>query len=324
MSQRKRVTREDVARLAGVSVPVVTYTLNGGPKNVSPATRARVMDAVERLGYRPNAAARALRRGRSELLGFIVPSVANPLFAAFARTVEIAAAARDVTVIVLSASPGEVHVAIERLAAHQVDGILIATPMHTADIAALEHSGLTAVLLGQQSAIDGIPTFGVDLYGGARAAVEHLVERGHSAIAYFGPADPESRRLQGWRDALSAHGHATGPVIDADFSREAGYAAVLTLLREHPHTTAVFASSDQIAIGAVLALHENGIALPEDMAIVSFDDSPDAEYSWPPLTAVRQPIETMAAAAVERLLGAEGPEHVRFPVQLIARASTGG
>lgn len=322
MEQRKRVTREDVARLAGVSVPVVSYALNGGPKNVSPATRRRVMEAVARLGYRPNAAARALRRGRSSLLGFIVPNVANPLFATFAHEVELAASAHDVTVIVLSAPVGEVHVAIDRLAAHQVDGVLVATRMQTSDIAALERAQLPAVLLNQPSAIDGVPTFGVDLYGGARAAVEHLVDGGRTAIAYLGPDESDSRRLQGWRDSLAARGLAEGPVMDAAFTRRGGHIAATRLLAEHPQTTAVFASSDQIAVGALLALHEHGIRIPEQMAIVSFDDSPDAEYAWPPLTAVRQPIDRMAAAAVARLLDSTGPDHVRFPVQLIARAST--
>lgn len=322
MDQRKRVTRVDVARLAGVSLPVVSYALNGGPKNVSAATRARVLDAVDRLGYRPNAAARALRRGRSELLGFVVPNVANPLFATFAREVELAAAARGVTVIVLSAPAGEVHVAIDRLAAHQVDGILVATRMQASDIAALERAALPAVLLNQPAAIAGIPTFGVDLYGGARAAVEHLVERGHARIAYLGPDDADSRRLQGWRDVLTAHGLASGPVIDTEFSRSGGFAAAARLLASYPDVTALFASSDQIAVGAVLALHQHGVTIPAQMAIVSFDDSPDAEYAWPPLTAVRQPTDRMAAAAVARLLDADGPEHVRFPVELIVRAST--
>lgn len=322
----RRVTREDVARLAGVSVPVVTYALNGGPKNVSAATREKVVAAVAQLGYRPNAAARALRRGRSELLGIIVPNLANPLFAALAHEVEIAAGARGITLIVLSAPPGEIAAGLDRLAARQVDGVLVATPLRSTDIAAIELTGIRTVLLNQPAAIDGISTIGVDLYGGARLAVDHLVERGHTRIAYLGPATGDQRRHEGWSDAMGAAGLDTSQVLDSPFTRDGGYACGLQVLALDPRPTAVFASSDQIALGALRAFHEAGVRVPEDIAIVSFDDSPDALYSWPPLTSVRQPVSMMADEAVARLLD-EGPtfeQHFhQFPVELAVRASSG-
>lgn len=325
---RRRVTREDVARLAGVSVPVVTYTLNGGPKNVSPPTRERVLDAVARLGYRPNAAARALRRGHSEMLGIIVPTLDNALFAALAHEVEMAAGARGITLIVLSSASGEVADGLDRLAARQVDGVLVATPVRSADIAAIEASGLPAVLLNQASAIDGLPAIGVDLYDGARQAVAHLIERGHREIAYLGPTAGDQRRLDGWRDALRASGLRTNAVLETAFTRESGLSSGEALLDLFPRPTALFACSDQIALGALLALHQHGLDVPEMMAIASFDDSSDARYSWPPLTSVRQPLAAMAGEAVSRLLddsssGAQGPGAFHLhSVELVVRESS--
>ncbi|MGP9693338.1 LacI family DNA-binding transcriptional regulator [Brachybacterium sp. AOP25-B2-12] len=322
---RRRVTRQDVARLAGVSVPVVTYALNGGPKNVSPATRDKVLAAVDQLGYRPNAAARALRRGRSELLGIIVPNLANPLFAALAHEVEVAAGSRGVTLIVLSASPGEVAAGLERLAARQVDGVLVATPVRSGDIAAIEVTGLPTVLINQPGAIEGIPAIGVDQYGGARLAVDHLVAQGHRDIAYLGPASGDQRRHEGWRDAMGAAGLAPVRVVETPFTREGGYLAGRTVLASTPRPSAVFASSDQIALGALRAFHEAAIDVPGDIAVASFDDSPDAAYAWPPLSSVSQPIGRMAREAVGRLLDgvpADGTPFQQFPVELVVRRSS--
>lgn len=321
-SPRRRVTREDVARLAQVSVPVVSYVLNNGPKNVSPATRERVLDAVSRLGYQPNAAARALRRGRSDLLGFVVPSIANPLFAAFALEVEQAAAERGATVITLSARAGEVSVALERLASHQVDAVLIATGLHSADVAAVERSGIDTVLLNQPSSVPGIPTFSIDLHGGVRSAVAHLLDLGHVHVAYLGPSDGDPRRYTGWVDALAARGIEPGPHVSTEFSRTSGHDAARRLLELPDRPTAVFASSDQIAIGALLAFHEAGLRVPHDMAVASFDDSPDARFTWPPLTAVHQPLGEMARDALDLIFHAQGPRERMYQARLVVRAST--
>lgn len=320
----RRVTREDVARLAGVSVPVVSFVLNNGPKNVSDQTRARVLAAVRQLGYRPNAAARALRRGRSDLLGIIVPSIANPLFASLAHEVELAALAREMTLLTVSAQVGEVATAVDRLASHRVDGMLIATPITPGDVLALGRSNLPTVLLNQPSAIPGISTLGVDQYGGARTAVEHLIALGHRTIAYLGPEHGDTRRRSGWLDALSAHGLHPGPSLATGFSRDAGLASGRSLVANLGDTTAVFATSDQIALGALLALHEAGLDVPGDIALASFDDSPDAQFAWPPLTAVQQPLEQMARDAVDRLLAGSAEVHTEYKVRLLERASTRG
>lgn len=321
-SVARRVTRADVARLAGVSAPVVTFVLNGGPKKVSDKTRERVLDAVSQLGYQPDAAARALRRGRSDLIGIIVPSIANPLFASLAHEVEEVASARGLTPMIVSAATNEVGLAVDKLAAHRVDGVLIATPMAAADIAALERSRLSAVLVNQSGAVPGTTTFGVDQYGGARIAVEHLIEQGHEGIAYLGPESGDVRRRSGWADALRSRGLPPGPSIVTTFSRESGYDSGQALLDAHPDVTAAFATSDQIALGALLAFHEAGRSVPGDIALVSFDDSPDAQFAWPPITAVHQPLRRMARDAVERLLAGPTDEHREYEVGLQVRAST--
>jgi LacI family transcriptional regulator len=152
--------------------------------------------------------------------------------------------------------------------------------------------------------------------------VEHLIEHGHRVIGLvIGGAGHPEREL-GWRDALAAAGLPEGPIARAKFSREGGYRAAQTLLPDKP--TAIFASSDLQAIGVLRALHEAGLRVPEDVAVAAFDGTPETEYTWPPLTVVRQPLEEMARAAVSRLIDGEQAAEARtFPTELILRRSCG-
>ncbi len=325
------VTRKDVARYAGVSTAVVSYVVNGGPKKVAPATEAKVQDAIRVLGYRPNAAARALKLGSSETLGLVVPDISNPFFSLFSHAVEDAAAALGYA-LVLSNSDGNLAKErrnIRNLAARQVDGVLLASVLFEPDLEVLETADIPSVLLNQERDAPGFNCIGVDLAAGARIAVEHLIGHGHTNIGLAmgtNVSGATDGREVGWREALQAAGLPEGPIVYSAFTRPGGYLAGQRLLASVNRPTAIFATSDMQAIGLLRAVHEAGLAVPGEIAVASFDGSAESEYSWPPLTTVEQPVAGMAEAAVAALVGAsrgEKPRHRIFDTTLHVRQSCG-
>ncbi len=328
---RGPVTRKDVARYAGVSTAVVSYVVNGGPKKVAPATEAKVQDAIRVLDYRPNAAARALKLGSSETLGLIVPDNSNPFFSLLAHAVEDAAAERGYALL-LTNSDG--NIAKERrnvrnLAARQVDGVLLASVLFQPDLEDLEKADIPWVLLNQDREVAGVNSIGVDLLAGAQIAVEHLLGHGHTNVGLAMGTnvgnDVDGREL-GWLKALAEAGLPEGPIARSPFTRSGGYEAGKRLLAASNRPTAIFASSDMQAVGILRALHEAGVAVPGEIAVTSFDGSAEAEYTWPALTTVDQPVREMAAAAVEGILAARrkaAPQQQMFPTKLHVRQSCG-
>lgn len=328
-SPKPSATLKDVARLAGVSTAVVSYVVNGGPKNVSPASEAKVREAIRMLGYRPNAAARALRNRSTEMLGIIVPDATNPFFAALAHAVEEAAASRGYALTIANSghSLAVERRLVENLASRRVDGVFLCSVLPEPDLRELESAEIPAVLLNHTGQEGARYSVGIDLADGARTAVRHLVEHGHTRIGLImgslvgGVLDG---REIGWRQALEEAGLPPGPVMRGAFTREGGYEAGKQFLGSSERPTAVFASSDLQAVGFLRSLHDGGIRVPEDVAVVSFDGSKEAEYSVPRLTTVAQPVEEMARAAVEALLGDGGSDHSRtFAGTLVLRASCG-
>jgi LacI family transcriptional regulator len=314
-----------------VSTAVVSYVVNGGPKNVAPATEAKVLDAISILGYRPNAAARALKLGSSETLGFIVPDNSNPFFSLFAHAVEDAAAALGYA-LVLSNSDGNLakerrH--IRNLAARQVDGVLLASVLFEPDLEVLETAGIPSVLLNHAAVSPGFNSVGVDLEAGARIAVEHLIGHGHRNIGLAIGTNVSNEldgREVGWLNALREAGLPEGPTARSEFDRPGGYAAGKRLLASGNRPTAIFASSDMQGVGILRAIHEAGLSVPGDIALVSFDGSIESEYSWPALTTVAQPVRAMAEAAVRALVGdgrGQALQQRIFPTELIIRQSCG-
>jgi len=221
-------------------------------------------------------------------------------------------------------SPSDVASSIRELALRQVDGMIVAAQVSMPTLAAISECGIRTVLINQFSAVDGVPSVGPDLYEGARTGVNHLIWRGHTNIGYVGEMGPPDVRERGWRDALTATGLAAGPAAAAAFSREGGYAAGKQLIADENRPTAIFVSSDFQAIGVLRAIHEAGIAIPDEIAVVSFDGSPEAEYTWPALTTVQQPVAEMAEEAVERLVAPTASDAFsRYPTNLIVRQSCG-
>lgn len=322
--RRPRVTRRDVARMAGVSDPVVTYTLNGAAP-VAPETAARVLEAIRVLGYTPNASARALRMGSSKLIGIIVPDANNLLTADLCRAVERAARVEGYDVLTMN-SDGD-HERIEELvgalSSRQVDGVLLALSVNERDAVVLDRSGLAWAVLNPISAVPGGRGVGIELADGARLATEHLLWHGYRRIGFVGPR--ADARHAGWREAMSAAGIEPGPVFECGFTRESGYLAGGRLAARSDALDAVFVCTDMIANAALRALHESGVRVPADLALVSFDGSAEGEYTWPALTTIRQPVDELAARALDHLLGRSPVPGEIAPIRgdLVIRASCG-
>lgn len=322
------VTRNDVARLAGVSTAVVSYVLNDS-KNVSPATAAKVREAVAMLGYRPNQAARALRLGSPEMLGMVVPDSTNPFFAQLTHEIELAAEERGLALLTANAdgSGERERRLVQKFLSRGIDGMLLSSALSRPDLRAILPESMPFVLLNQYDELPDVHTIGVDLYEGARLGVGHLAEHGHRTVGLLvgDTADGSiDARYQGWHAAVEQFHLTPGPVLRGSFSSDGGYAAGRRLVEARSVPSAMFISSDRMAIGLLLALHEAGLRVPDDVAIVSFDGIPDAEFSWPPLTTVAQPIAAMAQAAVSTLVDVgKGESKQLFAPALVRRASCG-
>ncbi|MFT4297355.1 MAG: LacI family DNA-binding transcriptional regulator [Micropruina sp.] len=328
--QTRVITRADVARLAGVSSAVVSYVINDGPRPVAAATAERVRQAIEVLGYRPNSSARALRRGVGDTIGLVLPDSSNPFFAELALEIQRLAAASGRAVLLASTTGNQRHEnrVIEGLLSRQVEGLIVRSDAAHRDPFTTIRADVPAVLLDTMAPIPGRRSVGADLRAGADLLVEHLIaEHGLTRVGLImgedqsGLADP---RELGWRDAQRRHGLPEGPIARGVFSRPGGYAAMQRMLATGKPPQAIFASSDVQAIGVLRALHEAGVRVPEDIALVSFDGTVEVEYSWPPLTAAQQPVAQIAREAF-RMITDPGPDDVYrlIPTELVIRRSCG-
>jgi DNA-binding LacI/PurR family transcriptional regulator len=331
-------TLEQVAALAGVSRATVSRVVNGSPK-VSPVVRAQVERAVAKLGYVPNRAARSLVTRRADSVALVASEpharfFSEPFFAGMVRGVSAALAETGVQLLLLIAQGLPDRQRLQRyVVGGHVDGVLLAS-LHGDDPlpGALERAGVPAVLVGRPAGPVPASYVDADNRGGTGKAVEHLVRRGRRRIATItGPLDMGVGldRLEGYRDGLTAAGLAADEdlVEPGDFTEEGGAAAMARLLaRPGPPVDAVFAASDLMAAGALRALRAAGRRVPEDVAVVGFEDSAVARYAQPPLTTVRQPIEEMGRQATRMLLakiaGETGGMHLILDVDLVERAST--
>lgn len=327
-AQHKRVTRADVARLADVSTAVVSYVLNDGPGTVAPRTRDRVLHAVDILGYRPNASARALATGASQLLGLVVPDISNPLFAEFALSIEAAAKARGYAVLLANTEDDErvERQQVANLVDRGVDGILLASVRSAPDFS--ETGSTRIILLNAAVEYPDAAAVGTNAFEGARTATNHLIDHGHTHIGLIiGRTNSTSMeaREAGWLKALEDRQLNPGPIARDGFSREGGYEAARRLFNTPHHPTALFASSDLQAAGALSALHKLGKRVPEDVAVISFDGTAESRFSVPPLTTIRQPISEMASKVVELATSRQPPKYLyeSFTPQLIIRDSCG-
>ena len=321
---------EDVAREAGVSGQTVSRVVNARGY-VGAGTRERVEGAMQRLGYRPNSAARALRSGRFRAIGVIMFSFSSygnqrTLDAIAVRAAQMGYA---LTLIPVESSAQEtVAGAFRRIEEHAVDGIIIVIEAHQLDEAEVEIPGGLPVVLVDSNRGGEHPFVDTDQAQGARLATEHLLDLGHETVWHVaGPAKSYSaeRRRESWQKTLESRGRVVPEAIAGDWSAASGYEAGLRL-RENGEVTAVFAANDQMAIGVVRAFREVGSGIPADVSVVGFDGLPDAAQLWPPLTTVQQHPERVGALAVDALLvELDGGEHTQTPLvgtELVIREST--
>src|SRR5215831_5394759 len=305
MTSRERPTLERVATRAGVSRATASRVVNGSEK-VTPEIREAVRRAIAELGYVPNPAARSLVTQRTDLFAFVVPEPAGRVFSDdlfFPGLIKGAAEelerADKQLVLTLATAPTS-HARIERfVGAGHVDGVMIAS-MHGADPLpnSLHRMGIPVVANGRPLGSSPIPYVDVDHVGGVRDAVGYLLRQGRRRIATIaGPQDMVAGmdRLASYRAAL-AGSRRRSIVAVGDFTRESGAEAMRTLLEDDPRLDAVFVASDLMADGALRTLRQAGRRVPDDVAVVGFDDVEIARYTEPTLTTVRQPIHDLGRA----------------------------
>jgi DNA-binding LacI/PurR family transcriptional regulator len=327
-----RASIGDVARLAGVS-PITVSRVANGSDSVRPATRDRVLAAMNEVGYAPNRAARALRYGSFEAIGLVAHRLARTGESRTVEGVVDAARAQGYTVSlmdVVAPTSAEVAAAATRLSHQAIDGlIIIRAEMSTPADLALP-TGLP-VVVSDSRLIGRHPEVSADQTGGTRAAVEHLLQLGHPTVHHVaGPADsrPAAVREDAWRETLQAAGRPVPTVLRGDWTLASGYALGGALAAD-PQVTAVLCANDEMAAGLLLALHEHGVQVPQQISVVGFDDIPVAEYLWPPLTTVRQDFGRIGAELVRMLLdqvrgeAGTGARRTVVPAPLVVRASTG-
>jgi alanine racemase len=333
----------DVAREAGVSKTAVSFAFNS-PDRLAPDTAERIRAVADELGYRPHPVARMLSQRQTLTIGLLTPQAlsvifSNPFFGAFSEGVAVAAEASGYALYFISPLHGSLAGAMSRAT---VDGVVaVGLGDDHPEVEQIRRAGVPIVVV-DSSPLPGHGSIEVDDVGGARAAAEHLIELGHRDVLVIGVEPPApaatsdpggvmAHRLAGYRAAFAAAGSgvADDQVVVGPASIEGGMAALDRALDTGLHPTAILAMSDAMAIGAMRALRDRGLAVPRDVSVVGFDDIDLARHVDPPLTTVHQPIRRKGEEAVRALLdavrggGGAEPEHVRLATRLVVRGSTG-
>lgn len=348
----------EVARAAGVSPSTVSNLLNGRSGRMLPETRQRVEEAIARLDYRPNRAARQLRTGRSGVIGLVVPSVANPFWGTFARHLEGAALTQDHRLLLCNSErdPDRERAYLEELWADGVRDVVLGTSLHDlSHVWPLLDRGLRLVAFDRTPQPDDHPALvnvSVDNFHGVQLATRHLIELGHRRVVFVsGSLRSVNRgeRHRGFVETLRAAGLDGGdqalwaganaePFGDLE-AAELGRTAARELLGDtaaSERPTALVAVNDMCALGVCAGVRDLGLRVGADVSVVGFDDIPLADLAWPALTTVRQPLREMAQATFARLApgngdrrgqdnrpAANGPDSVTIAPELVVRASTG-
>ena len=325
-----RVTINDVAREAGVSVATVSKVVNGR-YGVAPATAAKVMQVVEQMGYESSLVASSLRRGTTNVIGVLLAGF-EPFSTELLKGMSQHAIGRGYQLMAYSGAIADDRAigwerrSISRLAGTLMDGAVIITPT-----VALPSTKMPIVAIDPFHDPDGPPFVDTDNRAGARAAVEHLIDLGHTRIGHIrGRMDLESSHIreEGYRQALQAAGikFTDAYVRDGGYRREWAYEAALEMLHLPDRPTAIFAANDLSAFGVIDAATELGLQIPGDLSVIGFDDIPEAAMATPRLTTVAQPLTEMGALAFDMLLdminGRGVEQHVQVPSRLIIRETT--
>jgi DNA-binding LacI/PurR family transcriptional regulator len=334
MSDRRLSKIQQVANRAGVSISTVSRVVNDSGYPIRPETRERVLEAVDALGYRPSPIARSLVGKPTLTIALVVPDITNPYYPLLSRGVEDVASEHGYTVIFCNTdrNAAKVRHYMEVLREKHTDGFIIAgggLEGGGESILSDEDAG-KIVLVGRHRW--PFPSVQVDNVRAAYEATSHLIGLGHRRVAFIaGPAHLTSARdrLAGYRGAMDelAGGADYTLIREGDFRSESGYSIAASLLRQDNPPTALFAANDRMAIAAMAAAFDSGLRVPDDFAVVGFDDTPAAQYIRPALTTVALPSYEIGAAAARlllRLLAGETVEPtICLPTQLVVRQSSG-
>jgi LacI family transcriptional regulator len=324
------VTMRDIALQAGVSLSTVSRVLNNAVP-VAPEKRTAVLTAVQNLHYRPNVLAQELARGRSQAVGVLPQGISNPFFGRLLKGVERGLSGSGYYPLFASGEqPVEELQALDLLLSHRIDAlILMGGHIADEDLVGLARR-LPIVAVGRT--VRGLEhrCLRVENREGAYKATRHLLDLGHTRIAHITGLirnGDSIARLEGYEKALADAGIPRDPdlVVEGDFEEQSALVGTQRLLDAGVRFTAVFASNDQMASGAGLALLRRGLRVPQDVSLVGFDDHPSAAYTWPPLTTVRQPTVEMGVAAARALLQelqGQGFVLPTFGTDLVLRSST--
>lgn len=330
------MTQLDVAKLAGVSQTTVSQVLShSATASISPETHRRVEAAALALGYQPNRTAQSLRAMRTRTVGFVIPDITNPFYPALEQAVQqvVEANGHDLLISNTDGVSAKEHACLELLSQGRVDG-LIGVFFHVTarDLSPLVTSGFPIVRIEtQRRQVHEWPldNLFVDNRAAAYTATRHLLDRGHRSIAMIAaPGGPSSARIAGYERALADAGLQTLVARASDFAVEPGARAMQELLRRAARPTAVFAANDLLAVGAMMALHDAALRVPEDVAVVGFDDIPMASVVTPRLTTIRQFQDRLGRRAADMLFERlerrrVGPgRYEEQPFELIIRASS--
>ncbi len=331
-------TLEEIAKIAGASRSTVSRVINNDP-NVADDTRQRVLQVVRQFNFHPNRAARSLAGGRSHIIGLVIPTgvssvFSDPFFPNLIRGISTACQAHDYSVMLWLAEADYERRAIDQVLHNGfTDGVIVSSmPMDDSIVTSLIRSGLPFVLVGRSPTNPSVSYVDVENRRGALEAVMHLIrQKRHRIATITGPLNTVSGldRRDGYLEALRIRNIPVDPelIVEGNFSEDDGYNGMKQLIPLHPD--AVFAACDQMAIGALRALREAEIKVPEEVAVIGFDDLPIAAHAEPSLTTIRQPIQRTGSMAAETIIDIlEHPDevyarHIVLPVELVIRESCG-
>ncbi len=324
----RSVTLDDVARLAGVSYQTVSRVLNHSAQ-VSAATRARVEAAMQQLNYIPNRVAQQLAGKATRTLGLATSDLALMAPAQIASAIQQRAAAQAYHLVIAMANAGsDAQDTVNELLAQRVDALLINLPLSAQQAAQIQlQCGNKPALFLDVEGSAGVAQCQYQSASGARQAVDHLVALGHRQIGVLnGPERSASARARfaAWQQALAAHQLAPVCVLSGDWSAAAGYQAVMTLLPDRL-PQALLVANDQMALGAMRALHQHGVKIPAEISLIGYDDTAESAWYQPPLTTVRQDLQQLGTVSVDRLLAqlaGETPPVEPLETELVLRETT--
>lgn len=326
----KKVTIRDIAKMAGVSVTTVSQILNGKGDRFSKKTQAKILALRDKYGYVPNYNARSLiLRESSRMIGILVPNMSTPFFATFVEGVQRVAQHEKMIPLIFSANRNSKleQTYLEQMVERSIDGLIIASATMTTETInqIIGARTIPYILFDQNSAQHGTRVQ-TDDYRGGHLAAKHLVELGHKHIAMLKPEELSenfTQRLAGFRDELAAHDIRLD-VQRAHLSNRGGYEAATDIIRTG--ATAVFTGNDDMAIGLLRGLSEQGIQVPDQVSVIGYDDIYLDEYVSPQLTTIHQPILELGKVAAKMLLNKindQSQEQLqKFPVKLVVRHST--